>query len=163
MDAKPVSFTSPGNAWAIGMQSLGFVVPFLSVTERYQPTALERVSVPLADAWQWVLLVAAIVAIVSSLAAQIPRTRSGALLAALMRVESVSTSIMAVCLGGLWAALVNAYGYGEAPLTQAAVGILSLAALARVAQITWDLWKYRRALRGGQTATVEALAQPKES
>lgn len=163
MDAKPVSVTSPGNAWAIAMQALAFIVPFLSVTERYQPVALEAVSVPIADIWQWVLLVSAVIAVVASLAAQVFGKSKGALLAALVRVEGIATLVMSVCFAALWAALVREYGYGSNPLMQAMIGILSLAALARVGQIVWDLVKYRRALRGGQTAVVEALAQPKES
>lgn len=163
MDAKPVSVTSPGNAWAIAMQVFAFVVPFLSVTERYQPAALEAISVPLADLWQWVLLVSAVIAFLSSLSAQVFGKSKGALLASLVRVEGIATLVMAACFAALWAALSHEYGYGSNPLTQAAIGMLSIGALIRVGQIVWDLAKYRRALRGGQTAVVEALAQPKES
>lgn len=163
MDAKPVSVTSPGNAWAIAMQVFAFVVPFLSVTERYQPVALESVSPLLADLWQWVLLVSAVIAFLASLAAQMFGKSKGALLASLVRVEGVVTFVMSVCFAALWVALSREYGYGSNPLTQAAIAMLSLGALGRVGQIVWDLVKYRRALRGGQTAVVEALAQPKES
>lgn len=164
MDAsKPVRFTSPANAWATGAQLLAFVVPVLSVAEVYQPVALEAVSPILADVWQWLLLVVAVVAIAASVGVQVITARGGALIVAMSRLEAVATLLMALCFGGLWAALVREYGFGANPLTQAMVGVLALAALARVVQIVWELWKYHRALRAGKTATVEALAQPKES
>lgn len=80
---------------------------------------------------------------------------------ATLRLEGATTAIVAVCFGVLWAALVREYGFGANPLTQILVGGLGLAALARVAQIIYELWKIRRALRSGQTAHVEAIAQPK--
>lgn len=161
--SKPVRITSPANAWAIGMQMLAFVVPFLSVTEGYQPVALEAVSPILADVWQWLLLVVAIIAIAASVGVQIIGAERGALMVAVMRLEAVATALMGLCLAALWAALVREYGYGANPLTQAVVGLLSLAALGRVAQIVWEITRYNRAARAGQKATVEALAQPKES
>lgn len=164
MDAsKPVRFTSPANAWAIGAQLLAFVVPVLSVTEGYQPVALEAVSPILADVWQWLLLVVAVIAIAASIGVQVYTSRGGALIVAMSRLEAVATLLMAFCFGSLWWALVREYGWGANPLTQAMVGVLALAALARVAQIAWELWKYHRALRAGNTVPVEALAQPKES
>lgn len=164
MDAsKPVRFTSPANAWATGAQLLAFVVPFLSVTEGYQPVALEAISPILADVWQWLLLVVAVVAIAASVGVQVVTARGGALIVAMSRLEAVATLLMALCFGGLWAALIREYGWGNSPLTQAMVGVIAFSALARVLQIAWELWKYHRALRTGQTATVEALAQPKES
>lgn len=164
MDAsKPVRFTSPANAWATGAQMLAFVVPVLSVFEVYQPVALEEFSPILADVWQWLLLVVAVVAIAASVGVQVITARGGALIVAMSRLEAVATLLMAFCFASLWAALAHKYGIGANPLTQAMVGVLALAALARVAQIAWELHKYHRALRQGQTATVEALAQPKES
>jgi hypothetical protein len=161
--SKPVRVTSPANAWATGAQLLAFVVPALSVAEVYQPVALEAVSPILADVWQWILLVVAVIAIASSVGAQVITARGGELITALLRLEAVATLLMALCFGSLWGALVREYGFGSNPLTQAMVGVLALAALGRVAQIVWELWKYHRALRAGKTATVEALAQPKES
>lgn len=164
MDAsKPVRFTSPANAWATGAQLLAFVVPFLSVTEGYQPVALEAISPILADVWQWLLLVVAVVAMAASVGVQVVTARGGALIVAMSRLEAVATLLMALCFGGLWAALIREYGWGNSPLTQAMAGVIAFSALARVLQIAWELWKYHRALRTGQTATVEALAQPKES
>jgi len=159
---KPVRWTSPANAWAVGAQLIAFMIPVLAVAEAYQPIALEAISVPLADMWQWLLFVAAGVALAASVTMQLVTDRA-ALMQALVRLEGVATLILAVCMLGLWAALAKEYGFGANPLTQLLVFGLGVAAVARVAQIIVELWKYRRALRVGETATVEALAQPKES
>lgn len=161
--SKPVRFTSPANAWAIGSQVLAFVVPVLSVTEGYQPVALEHVSPILADVWQWLLLIVAMIATAASIGVQVYSARGGAFIVALLRVEAAATMLIAVCFAMLWGALIREHGYGSNPLTQAMVGVLALAAFGRVVQIAWQLWKYKRALRAGNTATVEALAQPEES
>lgn len=163
MTNKPVRWTSPANAWATGAQLIAFVIPVLAVFEVYQPAALEAISVLVADIWQWVLFFAAGIAVATSVTTQLITGRGGALMQALLRLEAAATLLLAVCMGALWGALVHEYGFAANPLTQLLVGGLGLAAAARVMQIIVELWRYRRALREGNTATVEALAQSKES
>lgn len=161
-ESKPVRWSSPANAWATGAQLIAFLIPVLSVLEVYQPVALEAVSVPLADAWQWLLFVTAGISLAASLAMQLV-LGSGNRMRAVVRLEGVATAIVSLCFAALWAALVREYGFGANPLTQLLVSGLGLAAAGRVGQILWELRKYRRALRAGQTAHVEAIAQPKET
>lgn len=161
-EPKPVRVTSPTNAWALAAQLIAFLIPVLSVAEIYQPVALEAISVPLADAWQWLLFVMAGLSLSASLL-MLRDLGGGNRIRATLRLEGATTAIVAICFGVLWAALVREYGFGANPLTQLLVGGLGLAALARVAQIIYELWKIRRALRSGQTAHVEAIAQPKET
>lgn len=162
MEPQPVRFTSPTNAWALAAQLIAFLIPVLAVLEIYQPVALEAISVPIADAWQWLLFCTAGIALAASLT--MPRVAgSGNRMRAVARLEGVATAVVAFCLAALWGALVREYGIGANPLTQLLVGGLGLAAAGRVAQILWELRKYRRALRAGQTAHVEAIVQPKET
>lgn len=158
---KPVRLSSTTNAWATGAQLISVMIPVLSVIEVYQPIALEAVSVLLADLWQWLLFIMATIAITASFGMQFA-IGDGARMRAVLRVEAVATGTVAICFGALWAALVREYGFAANPLTQLLVGGLGLAAAARVGQIIWDLRKYRRALRTGHIAHVEAIAQPKE-
>ena len=161
-EAKPVRWSSPANAWATGAQTIALVIPILSVTELYQPIALEAIGRLVADIWQWLLLAAAVASVTASVIMQFA-LGDGSRMRAVVRIEQIATSVVGACLGLLWVALVQEYGFAANPLTQLLVGGLGLAAVARVAQIEWDLWKYRRALEGGQVAHVEALAQPKET
>jgi hypothetical protein len=161
-ETKPVRWSSPANAWAIGAQLIAFLIPVLSVLELYQPVALEAVSIPLADAWQWMLFLTAGISLGASLLMQVV-LGAGSRMRAVLRLEGVATAIVSLCMGALWGALVHEYGIGANPLTQLLVGGLGLAAAGRVGQILWELRKYRRALRAGQVATVEAIAQPKET
>ncbi|QLD10880.1 hypothetical protein [Microbacterium oleivorans] len=159
-ESKPVRLTSPANAWALGAQLIALLIPVLSVVEIYQPIALEAISIPLADTWQWLLFVGASISLLASLLMR-GALGSGNRMRAVLRLEGVATAIVSLCFGLLWAALVREYGFGANPLTQLLVGGLGLVALGRVGQILWDLWRYRRALNAGQTARVEAIAQPK--
>lgn len=160
--AKPVRLTSPTNAWAIAAQVISLSIPVLSVVEIYQPVALEAISIPIADMWQWSLLVTAVISLAASLVMQFA-IGDGARMRAVLHVEAIATGIVSLCFFALWAALVREYGLAANPLTQLLVGGLGLAALGRVGQILWELWKYRRALRAGVTASVEAIAQTKDT
>lgn len=161
-EPKPVRLTSPDNAWAAGAMVISAGIPVLSVVEVYQPVALEAWSTLLADVWQWVLLVAAGIAITT-----LPLMKSadghGSRMRAVQRVEAAATGIVALCYLLLWGALVHEYGFGANPLTQLMVGGLGLTAAIRVGQIIWGLVRYRRALRDGRTTNVEAIAQSKET
>jgi len=161
-DRKPLRWSSPGNAWAIGALALSFAIPVLSVTEVYQPVALEAISVILADAWQWVLLVTVMIALASALSMPLALD-NGSRMQALVMVEGVATIIVSACYVLLWISLVRQYGFAANPLTQVLVLGLGLTALGRVGQITWQSWRYRRALRSGYTTHTEAIAQPKET
>ncbi len=161
-EPKPVRWSSPTNAWATSAQIISLAIPVLSVAEIYQPIALEAISRPLADVWQWSLLVTAALSLTASIVMQFA-IGDGARMRAVVRLEGIATSVVALCLGALWGALVREYGFAANPLTQLLVGGLGLAAMARVVQICWDLRKYRRALRTGHVAQVEAIAQPKET
>ncbi len=159
-DARAVRWSSPTNAWAMSALMISFAIPVVSILEIYQPLALEAISVLVADIWQWLLLIAAGISLAASLIMS-TALGDGARMRAVVRVEEVATSVVAACLGLLWAALVAEYGFSANPLTQLLVGGLGLAAVARVAQIEWDVWKYRRALKTGAIAHVEAAARPK--
>ncbi|MGA6128843.1 MULTISPECIES: hypothetical protein [unclassified Microbacterium] len=161
-DTKPVRWSSTTNAWATGAQIISLLIPVLSVVEIYQPVALEAIGIVVADAWQWVLLVAATISLAASLVMQFA-LGDGSRMRAVVRVEAVATGLVALCFLFLWHALVDEYGFAANPLTQLLVGGLGLAAAGRVGQIVWDLWKYRRALRFGRTTSVEAIAQPKDT
>lgn len=161
-ESEPVRWSSPANAWATVAQTIALFIPLLSVLEVYQPVALEAISVAVADIWQWLILITAVASIAASIAMRFA-IGNGTRMRAVARFEQIATAGLSGCLGLLWWALVHEYGFAANPLTQLLVGGLAIAALARVAQIEWDLWKYRRALRGGQIAHVEALAQPKET
>lgn len=162
-DPKPVRWSSTANAWAIAAQVIAFLIPVLSIAEIYQPTALEAISVVVADVWQWLLLVTAIISLAASLGMTPFAVGNGTRMRGVLRIEAIGTGTIAICLGILWAALVREYGFAANPLTQLLVGGLGLAAAGRVGQIVWDLRKYRRALKAGHIATVEAIAQPKET
>lgn len=161
-ESKPVRVTSPTNAWALAAQLIALLIPVLSVAEIYQPVALEAISIPLADAWQWLLLGTAALSLAASLL-MLRDLGGGERIRATLRLEGVTTAIVSLCFIVLWAALVREYGFGANPLTQLLVGGLGIAALARVAQIIYELGKIRSALRSGHTAHVEAIAQPKET
>lgn len=159
-ETKVLRWTSSGNAWALGAQSISLLIPVLTVVGVYDPIALAAIGAWVAETWQWVLLVTAAVSISATLVMHLV-AGDGTQMQAVARVEGIATAIVAVCYFALWAALVREYGFAANPLTQLLVGGLGLAALARVAQILWDSWRYRRALRRGLTARVEAIAQPK--
>lgn len=161
-EPKPVRLTSPDNAWAAGAMVISAGIPVLSVAEVYQPVALEAWSLVLADVWQWVLLAAAVLAL-TTLPLMKRAEGHGRRMAAVQRVEALSTGIVAVCYLLLWGALVHEYGFGANPLTQLLVGGLGVTATIRVVQIIWGLARYRRALRVGRTTNVEAIAQAKET
>lgn len=159
---KAVRWSSPANAWAVGALLLSLAIPVLAVAEGYQPTALEEISKLLADTWQWVLLFAALIALLATLIMQFA-IGDGARMQAVVAVEAIATVIVAGCDFLLWWALVKEYGWGTAPLTQLLVGGLGVTALGRVGQILWETYKYRRALRRGAIVHTEALAQPKDT
>lgn len=161
-EPKPVRLTSPDNAWAAGAMVISTGIPVLSVAEIYQPLALEAWSTVLADAWQWVLLLAAIVAL-ATLPLMKRAEGHGHRMRAVQRIEAVVTGVVSLCYMLLWAALVHEYGFGANPLTQLMVGGLGVTAAVRVAQIVRGLARYRRALRAGRTTHVEAIAQSKET
>lgn len=159
-EPRPVRLTSPDNAWAAGAMVISAGIPFLSVAELYQPVALEAWSHVLADVWQWVLLVAALLAL-STLVLMKAADGHGNRMQAVQRVEAVATGIVSLCYLLLWAALAKEYGFGANPLTQLLVGGLGVTAAIRVGQIVWGLARYRRALKIGRTTNVEAIAQAK--
>ncbi|WP_295821532.1 hypothetical protein [uncultured Microbacterium sp.] len=161
-EPKPVRLTSPDNAWAAGAMLISTGIPILSVAEVYQPVALEAWSHLLADVWQWVLLVAAVVAF-STLPLMKRAEGHGNRMRAVQRVEAVATAVVSLCYLLLWGALVHEYGFGSNPLTQLMVAGLGITAGVRVVQIVRGLGRYRRALRAGRTTHVEAIAQSKET
>lgn len=161
-ERKALRWSSPSNAWAVGAQLISFCIPVLSVVEIYQPVALEAIAVPLADAWQWVLFINAAIAL-SAVALMHFAIGNGSRMQAVIRVEGIATAVVAACYMLLWVALVREYGFGANPLTQVLVAGLGLTATGRVAQIAWESWRYRRALKSGHTAHTEAIAQPKET
>ncbi|WP_438354103.1 hypothetical protein [Microbacterium sp. CJ88] len=161
-DAQPLRWSSPANAWAVGAQLLSITIPIMAVAEGYQPVALEAIAAPLADIWQWVLLVFAVIALVASLTMQLA-LGDGSRMQAVVRVEAFATAIVSACYFTLLAALVHEYGWGQAPLTQLLIGGLGFIALLRVGQIIWESWRYRRARRTGSVVTSEALAKPKDT
>lgn len=161
-EPKPVRLTSPDNAWAAGAMVISAGIPALSVAELYQPVALEALNPILADVWQWVLFVAALIAL-STLVLMKVADGHGNRMRAVQRVEAAATGVVAICFLLLWGALVREYGFGANPLTQLLVGGLGVTATIRVGQIIWGLARYRRALRVGRTTNVEAIAQAKET
>lgn len=161
-EPKAVRLTSPDNAWAAGAMLISLGIPVLSVVELYQPVALEAWGTLLADVWQWVLLVAAGIAL-STLPLMKRAEGHGSRMRAVQRVEALATAVVSLAYLLLWAALVHEYGFGANPLTQLLVCGLGITAAVRVAQIVWGLARYRRALRSGRTTHVEAIAQSKET
>lgn len=161
-EPKPLRLTSPDNAWAAGAMVISAGIPVLSVAELYQPVALEAWSPVLADVWQWVLLVASLLAL-STLALMKLAEGHGNRMAAVQRVEAAATVVVSVCYLLLWDALVHEYGFGSNPLTQLLVGGLGVTAAIRAGQIIWGLVRFRKALRVGRTTNVEAIAQAKET
>lgn len=133
-EPKPVRITSPDNAWAAGAMTISAGIPILSVAELYQPVALEAWSHVLADVWQWVLLIASLLAL-STLPLMKVADGHGNRMRAVQRVEALATGIVAVCYLLLWDALVHEYGFGANPLTQLLVGGLGVTAAIRVGQI----------------------------
>lgn len=162
IEHKPVRLASPDNAWAVGAMAISFLIPVMSVAEIYQPIALEAWSVTVADIWQWVLFLAAALALTMTFLMK-PALGHGRRMQAVQRVEALATAVVALCYLLLWGALVHEYGFGANPLTQLLVGGLGITATGRVVQILWGLVKYRRALAAGHTTQVEAIAQPKET
>lgn len=161
-ESKPVRWASPANAWATGAQVISLGIPVMTVLGIYEPIALEKINAPAAAIWQWLLLIAAGISLAASLVMSFA-LGDGTRMRAVVRVEEVATSVVAACLGLLWLALVQEYGFAANPLTQLLVGGLGLAAAGRVAQIEWDVWKYQRALKTGDIAHVEAIAHPRET
>ncbi|WP_439593879.1 hypothetical protein [Microbacterium sp.] len=161
-ERKALRWATPANAWAVGLQLISLSIPVLSVFESYQPIALEEIARPLADAWQWVLLITAAIALAATLTMQLA-LGDGRRMQTTLRVEGLATFIVAICYLLLWVALMIEYGFGTAPLTQLLVAGLGFTAAGRVAQILWELWQYRRALIVGHVATTEAIAQHKET
>lgn len=161
-DRKPLEWTSPKNAWAVGAQLISLGIPALSVAEAYQPVAIEAISVPLANAWQWVLFLTAAIALAATMLMQLAAGH-GRRMQTTLRVEGLATFVVALCYGLLYVALVLEYGWGNAPLTQLLVIGLGVTATGRVGQILWELHGYRKALAAGHTTRTEAIAQSRET
>jgi hypothetical protein len=161
-EPRPVRWVSPANAWAIGAQVIAFLVPVLVVTGVYDPLAMTELNQPLAEVWQWVMLVAAVLASSSTLLMHLA-LGDGSRMRSVVTVEAISTTVVASSFALLFGALVWKYGFLANPLTQLLVAGLAVTALGRVGQIVWELRKYRRALAAGRITRVEALAQAKET
>jgi hypothetical protein len=161
-ERKALRVTSPTNAWALGGLGMSFVGPVLAVTENYQPVAIESINAPLAELWQWALLVTAAIALIVTLLMRAAEG-DGTSMRNILRVEGTATAVVAACYLLLGFALIREYAWGTAPITQLFTIGLGITATGRVLQIVWELRKYRKARRAGETATTEALAQPKET
>lgn len=161
MDEKPVRYTSPTNAWAIGCQILTQSIPLLVVAEIYQPVALDELSPLLSQIWQWLLLVSTGCAIAATLAMNFAIGDRGRM-TAVLRLEAVATAILGACMLLLFASLIWKYGWLVNPLTQTIVGGIGFIGMSRVVQILLQLRKDRRAQAVGRVVQTEAIADPKE-
>ena len=161
-ERKVLRWSSPANAWALGAQALSLLIAVNSILGIYDPVALREIAVGLAEVWQWTLFLASVAATGASLLMQFA-LGDGNRMQAVIRVEAWGTVLVAAGHLLLWGSLVGLYGFATHPLTQLMVGVLGVAALGRVAQIIWESQQYRRALAKGDTAHVEAIAQPKDA